>query len=128
MSSIRRKNDACPMNCGEEHERRVNERRYPRYEIDTPLHLTALGMERRRTRRGRAVNISEAGIAGVFVTACDVGTLVHLEFSVPVTSSPVRVGVLLRSHSGYRYGFEFIDLSPEQREIISRTCGTLALL
>jgi len=52
-----------------------------------------------------------------------VGTPVHLEFSVPVTSSPVRVGGVVRSHWGYRYGFEFVDLSPEQHEIISKTCA-----
>ena len=51
-----------------------------------------------------------------------------LEFSVPVTRSPVRVGGVLRSHSGCRYGFEFVDLSPDQREVISKTCRTLALL
>jgi hypothetical protein len=35
---------------------------------------------------------------------------------------------VVRSHSGYRYGFEFVDLSPDQREIISKTYRTLAVL
>ncbi len=116
------------MHCAEEHEPPINRRRYQRYEIDTHLHVTVLGAEQRVTMRGRALNISEAGIAGVFVAVWDVGTPVHLEFSVPVTSSPVRVGGLLCSHSGYRYGFEFVDLNPDQHEIISKTCRTLALL
>jgi len=68
-------------------------------------------------------------MAGVFVALmCDVGTAVGLEFSVPVTSSLVRVGGCLRSHSGYRYGFEFVDVNPDQRETISKTCRTLPLL
>src|SRR5437667_7742096 len=71
-----------------------------------------LGLEQRGTLRGRSLNISETGIAGVFVTVWDVGTPVHLEFSVPVTSSPLRVGGVLRSRSGYRYGFEFVLSSP----------------
>ena len=112
----------------EEHELQINRRRYPRYEIDTPLHMTLLGVEQRGTMRGRALDISEAGIAGVFATEWEVGTPVRLEFSVPVTRSPVRVGGVLRSHSGCRYGFEFVDLSPDQREVISKTCRTLALL
>jgi c-di-GMP-binding flagellar brake protein YcgR len=115
------------MNC-EEHERPINRRRYQRYEIDTQLHVTVLGVEQRGTMRGRALDISEVGISGVFVTVWDVGTPVRLEFLVPVTRSPIRVGGVLRSHSGYRYGFEFVDLSPEQREIIGKTCRTLALL
>src|SRR2546425_4350025 len=116
------------MTCTDEHERQINRRRYQRYEIDTQLHVVMLGLEQRGTLRGRALNISEAGIAGVFVMVWDVGTPVHLEFSVPVTSSPVRVGGLVCSHSGYRYGFEFVDLNHDQREIISKTCRTLALL
>jgi len=47
---------------------------------------------------------------------------------VPVTRNPIRVRGVLRSHSGYRYGFEFVDLNPDQREIIRKTCRTLALL
>ncbi len=117
-----------PMSCTEEHEPLVNRRRYQRYEIDTQLHVTIVGVEQRGTMRGRALNISEAGIAGVFVSVWAVGTPVLLEFSVPVRKSPVRVEGLLRSHSGYRYGFEFVDLSPDQREVISKTCRTLALL
>jgi len=116
------------MNDVEEHEPQINRRRYQRYEIDTHLRVTFLGVEQRGTMRGRSLDISEAGIAGVFVTEWDVGAPVSLEFSVPVTSSPVTVGGVVRSHSGYRYGFEFADLSPEQREIISKTCRTLALL
>ena len=99
------------MTCAED-ESPINRRRYQRYEIDTQLQVTLLCLER-GTLRGRSLNISEAGIAGVFVTVWDVGTPVHLEFSVPVTSSPLRVGGVLRSRSGYRYGFEFVDLSPE---------------
>ena len=117
-----------PMNCAEEHELVMKRRRYQRYEIDTQLQVKLLGLEQRGTLRGRSLNISEAGIAGVFVTVWDVGALVCLEFSVPVTSNPVRVGAVVRSRSGYRYGFEFVDLSPEQREIINKTCRTLALL
>jgi len=87
-----------------------------------------VGLEQRGTLRGRSLNISETGVAGVFVSAWDIGTPVHLEFSVPVTSSPVRVGAVARSRSGYRYGFEFADLNSVQPDIISRTCRTLALL
>lgn len=106
----------------------MNRRRYQRYELDVQLHVTDLAGIERRTTRGRALSISEAGIAGVFVTAWNVGTPVLLEFSVPVTRSPVRVAGVLRSHSGHRYGFEFVNLKAEQHEIIRKTCRTLALL
>ncbi|PYX06390.1 MAG: hypothetical protein DMG88_18510 [Acidobacteria bacterium] len=116
-----------PMN-GAEHHTSPEKRRYPRYEIDTELHVTILGLEQPSTMRGRSLNIGEAGIAGVFVTVWGIGVPVHLEFTVPVMSSPVRVRGIVRSQSGYRYGFEFVDLNPAQREVISKTCRTLALL
>src|SRR5947209_17763450 len=55
------------MTCAED-ESPINRRRYQRYEIDTQLQVTLLGLEQRGTLRGRSLNISEAGIAGVFVT------------------------------------------------------------
>jgi len=118
--------DTSPMNF-EDYERPIN-RRYQRYEIDTPLNVTALGVEQRKIMRGRSLDISEVGMGGVFVAVWDVGTPVQLEFLVPVARNPVRVDGAVRSHSGYRYGFEFVDLSPDEREIIRKTCRTLALL
>jgi len=113
------------MNCAEEHTAPVR-RRYPRYEIDTELHVTT--PDERAAMRGRSLNISEGGTAGVFAMEWRVGASVQLEFSVPVTSRPIRVGGILRSRSGYRYGFEFVGLSQDQREVIGKTCRTLALL
>jgi c-di-GMP-binding flagellar brake protein YcgR len=101
-------------------------RRYPRYEIDTELHVTT--PDDRAAMRGRSLNISEGGTAGVFSTEWEIGTAVRLEFSVPITGRPVRLGGILRSRSGYRYGFEFVELSADQREVIGKTCRTLALL
>ena len=104
------------------------QRRYERYDFDAQMQATMLGMEQRSPMRGRSLNISEAGMAGVFASDAEIGTAVLLEFSVPTTSSPVRVGGVLRNRSGYRYGFEFADLNSVQREIINKTCRTLALL
>ena len=116
------------MNSAEEHNRPTNRRRFPRYEIDTQLDTTTFGAEEGPVVRGRSLNISEVGMGGLFVTGWDVGTAVNLEFSVPVASRPLRVGAVVRSRSDYRYGFEFVGLNPDQREMISKTCRTLALL
>jgi hypothetical protein len=116
------------MNPTEEYGPPTNTRRFQRYEIEAELRATIWGVEQRGMMQGRALNISEVGIAGIFVAGWDVGTPVHLEFSVPVTSSAVRVGAVVRNQTDHRYGFEFVDLSADQREVISKTCRTLALL
>lgn len=86
-----------------------------------------LGTELRELR-GRSLNINEGGLGGVFAKAMDVGSNVTLQFSVPVIARPVRVNGIVRNRNGYRYGFEFVDLTSEQRETINRTCKTLGLL
>jgi c-di-GMP-binding flagellar brake protein YcgR len=116
------------MNRPEEHESPLIKRRYPRYELETELRVTNFRAKQRGIMRGRSLNISEGGIAGVFTTGWDVGTSVNLEFSVPVTSYPVSIEGVVRSHTDYQYGFEFVGLMPGQRELISKTCRTLALL
>ena|SRR2546430_2113915 len=102
-------------------------RRYPRYEIETELIATVLGVGHREMR-GRSLNINEGGIAGVFTAGSDIGASVNLQFSVPVAAMPVRVKGVLRNRTGYRYGFEFAELTPQQQEIITRTCRMLGLL
>ena len=116
------------MNYPEEPKGAIEARRCPRYEIDTEIHAATFGKEKQEVMRGRALNISEAGVGGLFVTGWDAGTAVNLKFSVPVVSNPLSVDAVVRSRSDYRYGFEFVDLNPVQREIIGKTCRTLALL
>lgn len=115
------------MNQSQPTERIPHTRRYPRYELETELRAAVQGPESRETR-GRSLNINEGGIGGVFVTGWDVGTPVSLLFSVPIAATPIRVKGIVRNCTGYRYGFEFADLTPEERETITRTCRTLDLL
>jgi hypothetical protein len=65
------------MNDADQH-RLEKKKRYPRYEIDSELHVTILGLEQGRTTRGRSLNISEAAMTGVFITVWGIGVPVHL--------------------------------------------------
>jgi hypothetical protein len=107
--------------------RSTHARRYHRYELETELRAAAFGVDHREMR-GRSLNINEGGIAGVFVAGWEVGTPVNLQFSVPITANPVRVKGVVRNSTGYRYGFEFSELTEEERETIRRTCRTLDML
>jgi c-di-GMP-binding flagellar brake protein YcgR len=106
----------------------INARRFQRYELETEVSATHLVGDHGEIVRGRALNINEGGIGAVFASGWDVGTLVNLQFSVPVESIPFRVRGVVRNRTDYRYGFEFVDLTTEQQETISRTCRTLRLL
>lgn len=105
----------------------IDTRRHPRYDFEVDLAATALAVEHSETTRGCSLNINEAGLAGLFATEWEVGTSVNLQFSVPFASAPVRVRAVVRNRTSYRYGFEFIELTPEHRGTISRTCRMLGL-
>ena len=106
----------------------MNARRFPRYDLETEVSATHLLADHGEMVRGRALNINERGMGAVFTSGWDVGTLVILQFSVPVESRTFQVRGVVRNRAEYRYGFEFVDLTNEQRETISRTCRTLGLL
>jgi c-di-GMP-binding flagellar brake protein YcgR len=116
------------MNPYDQYESPRNTRRHQRYELETELTANVRGVERRQVMRGRSLNINEGGIGGLFTSGWEVGTSVDLQFSVPITTTPVRVRAVVRNRTSYRHGFEFVNLTPEQRDTISRTCRTLGLL
>ncbi len=103
------------------------QRHYVRHELDTELSARLLPKEQEPIR-GRSLDISVAGIGGIFVTAWQIGTRVLLEFTVPVSKERLRVHAIVRNRCGYRYGFEFADLSDRERALIQKTCRVLALL
>src|SRR5437667_11819116 len=116
------------MNYPEGHEGSIEARRFPRHEIDTEIHVAMFGREKQEVMRGRALNISEAGEAALFVTGWDAGTAVNLKFFVPVVNNPLSVNAVVRSRSDHRYGFEVVGLNPVKSEIIGNTCRALVLM
>ena len=82
--------------------------------------------EQPSAEHSRALDISESGLGGLFHESWPVGSRVRLEVSLPVEQTPLKVGAIVRHHTGVRYGFEFIDVSLEQRALIQRACEALA--
>ena len=101
-------------------------RRYERYDIDTEI-TARLSLDGPEIMRGYSLDISINGIAGVFATGWELGTRVWLEFSLPKCTGQMQVQGMVRNRSGYRYGFEFVNLSGKERLLIQRTCRVLAL-
>src|ERR1700674_1314363 len=96
------------MNCPEDTKGAIDGRRFPRYEIDTEVDVATVGARDQRVMRGRCLNISKAGMAGLFVTGWPAGTAVTLKFPVAGVSSPHSVDAIVSSRSDYHYGIEFV--------------------
>jgi len=71
----------------------------------------------------RATSLAAGGMAVLSPSALPVDTSVELEFMLPGTGREFRLSGKIRSGRGFRYGLEFLNVSDEERHILSRFCG-----
>jgi len=102
------------------------ERRHARYLLNTRLTAIPVTEDESNAIQSRALDVSESGVGGLFDESWNVGIRVQLELSLPVDTTLLKVGAIVRHHTGVRYGFEFIDMSPEQRRVLSGACNVLS--
>ncbi len=96
-------------------------RRRPRFKLEAELRIYARDSA---VIRGHTVDISESGISAMLRVEVPLGAVVRLEFDLPLGS--VDVPAVVRQHSAFRYGFQFLETSTAE-ETIGRTCAQLAL-
>ena len=92
-------------------------RRHDRYRFSAPITVHLNG---RSAVRGMSLEISESGMSALIGDALVVGETVELD---PVAGN--RVSALVRRQSGKIYGFEFLNLAPEQIQRIVEICNPL---
>jgi hypothetical protein len=103
-------------------ERRSRER----YELDTHL-IASLVPEHTQRIHGRTLDISTAGLGGIFVADIEVGSHVVLNFHLPIAKEALVVEAVVRNRNGHRYGFEFFNVSGRDRLLIQKAVRVLAL-
>ena len=96
----------------------TSERVFPRHPISVPMDLIALRSGVPENLPGRCTDISEAGVGAVVAGELSAGQQVAVELRLPNVGVPVRARALVRYQSRLRCGFEFVELSVEQREMI----------
>ena len=103
-------------------------RRTPRYNVDLRIKLTVAKDGKNMMVHGRGNDIGESGMAMFVAHELVVGQRLEVEFTLPYSRQPLRVGIAIRNKTGYRYGVEFLTLSALQKEEINRLCKALTLL
>ncbi len=98
-------------------------RRHPRYIFDTEIRVLA-GMQNEPVR-SRTLDISEGGVAGIFNTGWNIGEFAFLQFTIPPKQDVFQTRAVVRSRSGTRYGFEFIELTGDSRAALQHACSYL---
>jgi hypothetical protein len=104
----------------------ANARRYPRFAIDARLQVRMFQGGEFRTCWGRSTELGQDGIGATLTGDLETGEIVSLEIPLPLSPYPLKVRAIVRYRQGLRYGFEFLTLSDNQRDIVRRVCEVLA--
>lgn len=94
-------------------------RRHPRFklEVDIKIYSRSCGL-----LLGRALDISESGMAAMLKIEVPLDEVVQLEFKLLLESVAIRA--VVRQRNAFRYGFQFVEPDPAQ-ELIRRSCCQL---
>lgn len=105
------------------------ERRWHRYKVDLRLKviLQTSGPGRNFTF-AQGSDVSEGGMAAYIPAELQVGEVVSVEFQLPYTTENVVVKAEVRNKNGFRYGLEYVLISDEHRELLSKSLKTLSLM
>ena len=101
-------------------------RRYPRYPLDVRVSVNAFRSGQNLSLWGRSNEIGADGIGATLTGALEPDEVVSLEIALPMAPQPIRARALVRYRVGLRHGFEFLTLTPDQRDALQRVCQMLA--
>jgi PilZ domain len=93
-------------------------RNVPRHALAVPLDIIALRSGIPDSLPGRCTDISEAGLGAAVAGELAVNQQVVLELKLPHVALPLRARAIVRHHSPFHCGLQFVNLSVEQREMI----------
>ena len=100
-------------------------RRFLRYPADIHLSIQVFRTAGTISLWGRSSELGEDGVGATLTEEIEPGEVVSMEFSLAVTSYPMKMRALVRYRTGLRHGFEFLALNPQQREMLHRVCEIL---
>ena len=95
-------------------------RQFPRFRSEMKVEVFKRGVE--RALKGHAADISEGGVGANIVGELNVLDEVTIEVSGAPLLRPVRTTAQVRNRNAFRYGFQFLTLSREQRTLITASC------
>jgi hypothetical protein len=104
----------------------ARQRRFPRFAIDARMQVRMFQGGEFRTCWGRSTELGQDGIGATLTGDLETGEIVSLEIPLPLTPYPLKLRAIVRYRQGLRYGFEFLTLTSEQRDILRRVCEVLA--
>lgn len=102
-------------------------RRFSRLPVDVRVRVLADTKGRPIHSFGRGHDLSEGGMALYVPLDLKTGQQIKLEFELPHARMKFGIRCVVRNTDGYRYGIEFVALSPAEKEALHRAVTVLAL-
>jgi CheY-like chemotaxis protein len=103
-------------------------RRFPRYAASSPfsLRLAARDSHGEVTLQGTLRDLAEGGFGGVIDGKMVPGEVAALVLGIPQWDAQLEVQARVRYRNADSHGFEFIDVTPEQQQALSRCLKALS--
>lgn len=101
---------------------RKERRRSPRHPFDQRLKVNSAVGGKKEVFFGRVIDISPFGLGAVLSGSLGRGDKVSLEFSAGIGNPILTLSAIVRYASGFRHGFEFMDVSATDMEHLRRAC------
>jgi c-di-GMP-binding flagellar brake protein YcgR len=76
---------------------------------------------------GRTKDIAEGGLGATIPNNINIGEIVELELQLPENQEPLKVKAEVRYRQGFQYGFKYIHITEQQKEMIRRITPDLHL-
>lgn len=99
-------------------------RRTSRHPFDQRLKVKMNKNGKETTFYGRVIDISEFGLGAVLSGALEINSKVTVEFNSGSGNLLLNLPALVRYGNGFHYGFEFANLTQEDRENLRKLCLT----
>jgi hypothetical protein len=81
----------------------------------------------KETLIGRTKDIAEGGLGATIPSSINIGEIVELELQLPDTKEPLKIKAEVRYRQGFQYGFKYMHITAQQKEMIRRTTRDLHL-
>ena len=76
---------------------------------------------------GRTKDIAEGGLGATIPSSINIGEIVELELQLSEAKEPLKIKAEVRYRQGFQYGFKFVQITEQQKEMIRRTTRDLRM-
>lgn len=103
-------------------------RSFARFAFDIPFAVFLSETASIPVATGKMRDLSLGGVGALLEEAVGIGQRLWLEFRLPNAAAAMRVLSKVRHGSERRFGFQFLDITPEQRDAIRQACQGLPVV